>query len=156
MLGFSAGGHLAASLTTDYAGQVYDPVDAADALSARPFASALLYPVIAMEPPFAHRLSRENLLGPDPSAEHIALRSPARHIGADTPPIFLAHALDDDSVPADNSLMVLAAMREHKRPVEAHLFQEGRHAFGIGRPGTSSAHWPDLYMSWLARLPATT
>lgn len=151
-LGFSAGGHLNASLATDYASRVYAPVDAADTLSARPFASALVYPVIAMEPPYAHRGSRDSLLGPDPSAELVAARSPAQHIGPDTPPLFLAHALDDDAVPPENSLMVLQAMRAAKRPVEAHFFQEGRHAFGVGRPDTPSAQWPDLFLAWLARL----
>jgi acetyl esterase/lipase len=151
-LGFSAGGHLNATLATDFASRVYAPVDAADELSARPFASALIYPVIAMEPPYVHRGSRNLLLGDDPSAELIAARSPARRIGSETPPLFLAHALDDDAVPPENSLMVLEAMRAAKRPVEAHLFQEGRHAFGIGRPGTPSAQWPELFLAWLERL----
>jgi acetyl esterase/lipase len=151
-VGFSAGGHLNASLATDYASRVYEPVDAADQLSSKPFAAALIYPVIAMEPPYAHMGSRYQLLGPDPSPELVARRSPAQHVGPDTPPIFLAHALDDDAVPPENSLMVMTAMRAAKRPVEAHFFQEGRHAFGIGRPGTPSAQWPDLFLAWLARL----
>jgi acetyl esterase/lipase len=151
-IGFSAGGHLNASLTTDYESRVYAPVDAADQLSAKPFASALIYPVIAMEPPYAHMGSRDLLLGPDPSPELVARRSPVQHIGPDTPPIFLAHALDDEEVPPENSLMVMNAMRAARRPVEAHFFQEGRHAFGIGRPGTPSAQWPDLFLAWLAWL----
>ena len=72
--------------------------------------------------------------------------------GAETPPLFLAHAMDDDAVPVDNSLLTMAAMREAKRPVEAHLFEEGRHAFGIGRPGTASELWPELFARWLERL----
>ena len=76
-------------------------------------------------------------------------RSPARRVGPDTPPLFLAHAMDDDAVPVDNSLLMTAAMREAKRPVEAHLFQ-GRHAFGIGgRAGAASSGRTWL---WLARL----
>ena len=151
-LGFSAGGHLAASLATGFDSRVYDPVDAADGLSARPFAVGLVYPVIAMEPPFTHKGSRDFLLGPDPSSDVVAARSPARHVGPDTPPLFLAHAMDDDAVPVDNSLLMAAAMREAKRPVEAHLFQEGRHAFGVGRPGTGSELWPELFARWLERL----
>jgi acetyl esterase/lipase len=153
-LGFSAGGHLAASLATGFEAQVYDPVDAADALSARPFAVGLVYPVIAMEPTFTHQGSRDVLLGPDPSPEAVAARSPAHHVGPQTPPLFLAHAMDDEGVPVDNSLLMAAAMRAAKRPVEAHLFQEGRHAFGIGRPGTPSELWPDLFRLWLDRLSA--
>lgn len=151
-LGFSAGGHLAASLATGFESPVYDPVDAADALSARPFAAGLVYPVIMMAPPFTHPGSRDALLGPDPSPEAVAALSPARRVGPDTPPLFLAHAMDDDAAPVDNSLLMTAAMREAKRPVEVHLFQEGRHAFGIGRPGTGSELWPDLFARWLDRL----
>jgi acetyl esterase/lipase len=141
-----------ASLATGFDSPVYDPVDAADALSARPSAVGLIYPVIMMEPPFTHRGSRDLLLGPDRSPEAVAARSPVRHVGPDTPPLFLAHAMDDDAVPADNSLLMAAAMRGARRPVEAHLFHEGRHAFGIGRPGTGSELWPDLFARWLERL----
>lgn len=151
-LGFSAGGHLTASLATGFDEHVYAPVDAADQLSARPYAVGLIYPVIMMEPPFTHRQSRDLLLGPDPSPADVAARSPVRHVGAETPPLFLAHAMDDDAVPVDNTLLMMAAMREAKRPVEAHLFQEGRHAFGVGRPGTPSELWPDLFARWLDRL----
>lgn len=151
-LGFSAGGHLTASLATDFAGRVYAPVDDADALSARPFAAGLIYPVITLDPALTHAGSRAALLGPEPSPALVAARSPERHVAADTPPVFLAHAIDDDAVPVDNSLLMLRAMRAAQRPVEAHLFQDGRHAFGIGRPGTPSALWPDLFLAWLDRL----
>jgi acetyl esterase/lipase len=154
-LGFSAGGHLAASLATDFAHRIYEPVDTADALNARPFAVGLVYPVILMQRPFTHLESRENLLGPSPSPETEAARSPVRHVGPDTPPLFLAHAMDDDAVPVDNSIRMMEAMRAASRPVETHLFQEGRHAFGIGRPGTPSALWPEQFRLWLERLSAT-
>lgn len=152
VMGFSAGGHLAASLATDYAKPLHQPSDDVDRLSARPFAAALLYPVVMMQPPYTHSGSRELLLGPNPSAADVVARSPASHIGAYTPPMFLAHAVDDDVVPVDNSLAALDAMRRAGRPVEAHLFQRGQHAFGTGRPGTPSALWPDLFGSWLSRL----
>jgi dipeptidyl aminopeptidase/acylaminoacyl peptidase len=151
VLGFSAGGHLAATLATAFSSRAYDPVDAADTISDRPFAAGLIYPVVAMDPPFTHAESRARLLGPDPTPAEVAARSPLRHVGPDTPPMFLAHAMDDDAVPVDNSLLLMTALREAKRPVEAHLFQEGRHAFGVGRPGTPSALWPDLFHRWLAR-----
>lgn len=151
-LGFSAGGHLAATLATAFASEVYRPADAADALSARPAAVGLIYPVLTMLPPLTHRESRENLLGKDASAEVVELRSPLRHVSADTPPMFLAHAMDDDAVPAENSIRMMEAMRSAGRPVEAHLFQEGRHAFGIGRPGTPSELWPQSFRLWLGRL----
>jgi dipeptidyl aminopeptidase/acylaminoacyl peptidase len=59
--------------------------------------------------------------------------------------------MDDTAVPVENTLRMMAAMREARRPVEAHLLQEGGHAFGVGRPGTPSAHWIDLLCTWLDR-----
>jgi acetyl esterase/lipase len=151
-LGFSAGGHLAASLTTGHKLQTYEPLDAVDRLSAQPFAAGLIYPVLTMTRRWTHNASRDRLLGPDPSEALIAAHSTELQVDASTPPCFLAHAADDDTVPVENSLIFLDAMRKAKRPVEAHIFQEGRHAFGIGRPGTPSAHWIELFSLWLQRL----
>lgn len=152
VMDFSAGGHLAATLVTDFAKRTNRPVDDVDRLSARPFAAALLYPVVTMKPPFTHAGSRDLLLGANPSAIDVATRSPEDHIAPDTPPMFLAHALDDDIVPVENSLIMLDAMRRAKRPAEVHLFEHGHHAFGIGRAGTPSASWPDLFARWLRGL----
>ncbi|HMD72763.1 MAG TPA: alpha/beta hydrolase [Steroidobacteraceae bacterium] len=151
-LGFSAGGHLAASLTTGHKLQTYDALDAVDRLSAQPFAAGLIYPVLTMTRRWTHSGSRERLLGPDPSEALIAAHSTELQVDAETPPCFLAHAADDEAVPVENSLAFLDAMRKAKRPVEAHIFQEGNHAFGIGRPGTPSAQWIELFSLWLQRL----
>jgi acetyl esterase/lipase len=155
VVGFSAGGHLAATLATDFAQPVYAPVDAADTGSARPFAAALIYPVVTMALPGTHAVSRELLLGPNPSPTQIARRSAQLHVGADTPPLFLVHALDDPAVPVTNSLDLLAAMRTANRPVEAHLLQEGGHAFASGYAGSPTATWIDTFDAWLARARAT-
>ncbi len=152
VLGFSAGGHLAASLTTGHKREVYAPLDAVDRLSAQPFAAGLIYPVLTMSRRWTHAGSRDRLLGPDPSEALIAAHSTELQVDATTPPCFLAHAIDDDAVPVENSLLFLDAMRKAKRPVEAHMFQEGKHAFGIGRSGTPSAHWIELVAIWLQRL----
>lgn len=150
-LGFSAGGHLAATLATRHAERVYDRRDAADSLDARPWATGLIYPVISLRDPLTHALSRQLLLGDSPTTAQIDRRSAELHVDASTTPAFLCHALDDTAVPVENSLRMLAAMREARRPVEAHLLQEGGHAFGVGRPGTPSAQWIDLYCAWLDR-----
>lgn len=151
-MGFSAGGHVAASLSTRHAAAVYAPVDAADGLSARPDLAALIYPVIDLAPPNAHAGSRAQLLGRAPSAEAEAAYSPHRHVGAHVPPTFLLHAMDDDSVPVENSLAYLAALRAAKVPAEAHLFEEGGHGFGLRLiQGKPAAAWPDLFLAWAAR-----
>jgi acetyl esterase/lipase/lysophospholipase L1-like esterase len=154
-VGFSAGGHVAATLTTAFAEPVYPPVDAADTESARPFATALVYPVVTMSLPGTHPVSRELLLGPHPSPAQIARRSAELHVGAETPPLFLVHALDDGAVPVSNSIDLLAAMREAGRPVEAHFLQEGGHAFASGYVGSPTARWIEVFDAWLTRLRTT-
>lgn len=151
VLGFSAGGHLSATLATAHADRTYDPVDAADELSARPLAAALIYPVITMEAQWTHGMSRKLLLGDDPSDAEVERRSPERHVNGSTPATFIVHAYDDSAVPVENSLRFLSAMRAAKRPVEAHLLQEGGHAFGVGIPGSSSEEWVPTFAKWLAR-----
>ena len=151
VLGFSAGGHLSATLATAHADRTYDPVDAADELSARPLAAALIYPVITMEAQWTHEMSRKLLLGDAPSDTEVERRSAERHVNGSTPPTFIVHAYDDSAVPVENSLRFLSAMRAAKRPVEAHLLQEGGHAFGVGIPGSSSEEWVPTFAKWLAR-----
>ncbi|MGE8134577.1 alpha/beta hydrolase [Novosphingobium subterraneum] len=151
VIGFSAGGHLAASLITAGRDGCYDGRDAADQLDPLPSLAALIYPVISTEPPYTHQQSVEMLLGPNPTAEAIERRSPARRIGANTPPTFLVHALDDVPVPSQNSLLFLDAMQRARRPVEIHLFEEGGHGFGIGPSNAPAGQWPQLLSAFIAR-----
>jgi acetyl esterase/lipase len=151
VLGFSAGGHLAATLATAHSEHVYTRVDSVDELSAGPLTATLVYPVITMEAQWTHEMSRKLLLGDTPSKEQVERRSAERHINSSTPPTFIVHAYDDDAVPVENSLRFVSAMREAKRPVEAHFLQEGGHAFGIGHPGTPSEEWIPTFAKWLAR-----
>lgn len=152
VMGFSAGGHLAAHLTAAHDERAYAPVDAADRLSARPAYSGLIYPVATLDPAISHKGSRDNLLGPNPSAALEAARSPERHIGAGTPPCFLVHAFDDGAVPIENSLRWIAACRAANIPVEAHLVTEGGHGFGFRLPPLlTGSRWPDLFSTWLRK-----
>jgi acetyl esterase/lipase len=154
MIGFSAGGHLAGSLAVRHGEAIYTPVDEADEAGAKPFAVGLIYPVVTMREPLTHGLSRELLLGPEPGNALIDAWSVERHVDANIPPLFLAHALDDDAVPIGNTLGLVEALRTADRPFEGHLFQRGRHAFGIGRAGTPSALWIESYDRWLRGLSA--
>lgn len=156
VLGFSAGGHLAASLAVDHAQPVYQPVDAADRESSRPAYAGLIYPVIEMSGPFVHARSRDELLGPAPSSELAARRSPNLHISPATPPCFVVQATDDQSVPVENGLAMFAALRAAKIACEGHFFAEGRHAFGIGRPDQSNQLWPALFDRWIRRTALRT
>jgi acetyl esterase/lipase len=151
VLGYSAGGHLAATLATGFAEPTYAPSDGIDRLDARPDAAGLIYPVITLAQPFTNTQSAAYLLGPSPSAALIAARSADLHVDRTTPPTFLAHALDDTAVPPENSLQMLAALRAAKVPAEAHFFEQGGHGFGLGQPGTTASQWPTLFDTWLGR-----
>lgn len=149
VVGFSAGGHLGASLSTRFSEAVYAPVDAADALDARPSFAALLYPVVTMLPPFAHEASCEELLGPNASRALREAYSVERHVTPETPPTFLCAAADDPDVPIDNSLALLAGLRAQQVPCELHVFEKGGHGFALhDAAGKPVAAWPDLLLRW--------
>lgn len=148
-MGFSAGGHVCASLSTRFSASVYSPVDAADRLSARPHSAAPIYPVISMDPAIAHPGSRQLLLGPAPTMQAEGLYSPDRQVPADAPPHFLLHAEDDDVVPVENALRLRAGLKARAIPVETHLFQNGGHGFGLRKAiGKPAEAWPDLWRAW--------
>jgi acetyl esterase/lipase len=151
ILGFSAGGHLAADLAVSFDQPTYKPVDAADRLSARPAFAGLIYPVTTLGAE-THGGSRDNLLGPNAAADLIAARSPVLHVSPSTPPSFVVAAFDDGTVPIDNSFEWIAACRKAKVSVEAHLLSEGGHGFGFHLPRDNpGSRWPDLFALWLRK-----
>jgi acetyl esterase/lipase len=152
VMGFSAGGHVAASLATRWSEPTYAVADQADALSARPDFACLSCPVITMAAPYAHAGSRRQLLGETPTPAAVERTSCERRVTADTPPVFLLHAADDPVVPPDNSLMMAQALRGSGVRTELHLFQEGGHGMGMDLPkALPAAGWPDLFGRWAAR-----
>jgi acetyl esterase/lipase len=148
-MGFSAGGHLCADLATRFELQTYEAVDAADALSARPFCAAPIYPVVSMRSGIAHPGSRRLLVGPDAGELLEAAHSPDRNVPVNAPPHFIVHAEDDASVPVENALLLRAALKAKGVPVETHLFRSGGHGFGLrGAAGKPVEVWPDLWRAW--------
>jgi len=158
-LGFSAGGHVAASVATRFDAQVYVAVDGLDAGSARPDFSVLLYPVISMDPSIAHGGSRDALLGKAPSAAGLASASLENAVTAATPPTLLILTGDDTVVVPDNSLRYYSALQRRGVPAELHIFARGKHGFGIrGAQGWPVGNWPEVAWAWLAAagfLPAS-
>jgi acetyl esterase/lipase len=150
-LGFSAGGHVAASVATRFDAQVYTAVDALDAVSARPDFSILLYPVISMDPSIAHAGSRQQLLGEAPSAAAVASYSLDNVITAATPATLLILTDDDTVVLPENGLRYYSALHRHGVPAELHVFARGKHGFGIrGAKDMPVGNWPELAWTWLA------
>lgn len=151
VLGFSAGGHVAAMLSVASDRPTYEAVDTMDALPARPAATGLVYPVISMGE-FAHAGSRDELLGPAPPAALLRALSADLHVQRGAPPTILFHAQDDTTVPLDNSLAMHAALRRASVPTELHLFAEGGHGFGMRLPDKLPAsHWPVLFAAFAQR-----
>lgn len=141
ILGFSAGGHLAASV-----GMIGET-----AAGTRPDFVAPIYPVICMDGPYAHQGSRAKLLGAAPAAERLAEFSLEKRARAGLPPYFLAHAKDDRGVPPQNSELLAAALREAGVPAELMLVASGGHGFGLG--SGESGRWKEAFLAWLDKLP---
>lgn len=153
VMGFSAGGHAAAVLSTRFADLVYSPADTIDEMPARPDFTVLMYPVILMDGEATHAASRINLLGTEPKAADIEVQSPHLHVSASTPPTFLLHASDDESVVVENSLRMHSALLNARIGTELHVFAAGGHGFGMRHAtGLPVAAWPELVRSWMLEL----
>ena len=146
VIGFSAGGHLASTLSTHFDEKVYD---VKDNISARPDFSILMYPVITMDASFTHMGSRRNLIGENPSEEAVRHFSNELQITEKTPPAILVHSADDKAVPIKNSMTYYEGLSKLNIPSELHIFQKGGHGYGLAVNGETQSAWPDLCLSWL-------
>ncbi|NYT40757.1 alpha/beta hydrolase [Sphingomonas sp. R-74633] len=143
-MGFSAGGHLTARLASRSALKTYEPVDDADAHSARPTVAGLFFPVITLTEPAAHGDSKRELLGGDVTPERIARFSAENRLMSDMPPTFVACAADDPVVSPANSLAMFAALQAAKIPSELHIFEKGGHGLPLREAGRDHP-WPGLF-----------
>jgi acetyl esterase/lipase len=135
--GFSAGGHLASTVGTQFT------------TATRPDFMALMYPVISMDKVITHRGSRTNLLGKNPSEALVERFSSEIHVGRKTPPTFLLITLDDTSVPVENSYRFYKALQANDVPSELNTFAKGGHGFGMQKSGLDVDNWTDLLLVWL-------
>jgi hypothetical protein len=145
VIGFSAGGHLAATLSTNFSEITYESVDNT---SPRPDFTILIYPVISMKNEIANKGSKEKLLGLNPSEELIKKFSSDLNVNSTTPNTFIAHATDDQSVPVENSINYYLALKNNKIQCELHLYEKGGHGFGLGVLDTSK-NWTQDCENWM-------
>lgn len=145
ILGFSAGGHLASTVSTHYDDKVYD---SAFKVSARPDFSLLIYPVISMQNETTHKGSQINLLGNNPSQDLLDSFSNDKKVTAKTPTAFLIHATDDTVVIPENSINYYLALKKNGVTAELHLYEKGGHGFGLGVNDTSK-FWTRDCVEWL-------
>ena len=127
ILGFSAGGHLAAVTSTNYDKRQYEAVDDTDKVSCRPDFAVLVYPAYLT------------------AGNHLA---PEVRVNAQTPPVFFVHA-GDDPISAEGSIMMYLALRQAKVPAELHLYGAGGHGFGLRPTGKPAPTWPKRCEEWL-------
>lgn len=152
IIGFSAGGHLAATLGTHFKEEVYSKQDAIDTFSARPDFMALVYPVITMKKQFTHQGSKEALLGEDATAKLVRHYSNELHVSSKTPPTFLMHATDDRAVPVENSLLFFSSLKQFSVPVTMHIYPEGGHGFSLALKNKHLKNWVKQWYVWLENL----
>jgi len=156
--GFSAAGHLAASLGVFWntgLAQKYLPYKAQDI---KPNALCLGYPVISSGP-FGHKDTINNVLGPkNKDEEMLKYVSLETKVNKDVPPVFLWHTFEDKSVPVENSLMFATELRKKDIPFEYHIFTRGGHGLSLSTEETAInqsqiipevAVWPDLFNTWV-------
>ncbi|MBI2417404.1 MAG: alpha/beta hydrolase [Ignavibacteriales bacterium] len=145
VMGFSAGGHLAATASTLYADSVY----ASDGQSARPDFAVLAYPVISMNDSITHKKSKLNLLGSNPASNIVAHYSAELQITPRTPPTYIIHSSDDTSVPVENTLRYYKALRLHAVDAEMHIYKTGGHGYGLVGKGGEESNWTNDLQKWL-------
>jgi acetyl esterase/lipase len=130
VLGFSAGAHLAAALSTHFDHRLYDPVDAADRISFRPDFAVIVYP--------DDLTLSEQAFAPNPDIQ----------VSEKTPPSFLVQA-EDDTVHVENSIVYFLALKNAKVPAEMHLYAHGGHGYGLRRTVMPVTTWPMSVETWL-------
>ncbi|MCI4670668.1 MAG: alpha/beta hydrolase [Bacteroidia bacterium] len=146
IMGFSAGGHLAASAATQFDSLADSSVR--DTSSVRPDFVILIYPVISMTDELTHKGSRKYLLGKDPQPEAILRFSNELQVNKNTPPAFLVHAADDKVVTVGNSLAFYNSCLKQGVEAEMHLYPKGGHGYGLNNL-TTKDRWMDRLKNWL-------
>jgi acetyl esterase/lipase len=133
VLGFSAGGHLAAAISTHYDKRLYEPIDAADQLSCRPDFAVVIYP------------------GYLANAEKDFAANPDINPTADTPPTFIVQA-EDDPVHVENAVVYFLQLKKAKVPAELHIYANGGHGYGLRRTALPVTTWPQTAEIWFHTL----
>lgn len=149
VMGFSAGGHLASTVSTHFEAGNPTAQDPIDRLSSRPDFAVLCYPVISFVADYAHKGSARNLLGDNPDPELLKSLSNDTQVTDKTPPTFIFHTQEDNGVPPDNALAYYTALTAHKVPAELHIYQNGPHGVGLAIGDPVVTTWKERLIDWM-------
>jgi acetyl esterase/lipase len=152
IMGFSAGGHLASTLSTHFDPGNPSSSDPVERVSCRPDFSVLVYPVISFTGECAHSGSRSALLGEAPDEELVRYYSNELQVTGQTPPAILIHSNDDTGVPVENSILYFEALRANQVPAELHIYPYGGHGYSLAIGKGHLATWPDRVIDWIRYL----
>jgi acetyl esterase/lipase len=149
IMGFSAGGHLAAMASTHFDMGLTSSSDVIDHAVSRPDFVVLGYPVISMTEQWTHQGSKNSLLGPNPDPELARSLSGEQAVTNQTPPTFIFQTNADTTVPAENSVYYYIALRKAGVPAEMHIFEKGLHGVGLANDDPALSEWSKLLANWL-------
>jgi acetyl esterase/lipase len=149
VMGFSAGGHLASTASTQFDRGNPTSTDPIDRVSSRPDFAVLGYPVISLTEPWTHQGSKTMLLGENADATLARRLSTDTLVTPETPPTFLFHTNADTGVPAENSVHYFLALRKARVPAEMHIFKDGAHGVGMPINDPALSEWPKVLANWM-------
>lgn len=148
IMGFSAGGHLAGFTALQPQRQLYAGSDKYEKASARPDFSVLLFPVVSLRKPYDTTRTRREIVGDTPSAEAESAWSLDTYASAAAPPTIIFASADDKTAPPGHGIMLFEKLNAAGASVELHLFRDGGHGWGLGKPEQVLSQWPEMFVKW--------
>jgi acetyl esterase/lipase len=148
IMGFSAGGHLAGFTALQPQRALYAGSDKFEKASAKPDFSVLLFPVVSLRKPYDTTRTRREIIGETPSAEAENAWSLDTYAGADAPPTIIFASADDPTTPPGHGIMLFEKLNAAGASAELHLFRDGGHGWGLGKPEQVLSQWPDMFVKW--------
>lgn len=148
IMGFSAGGHLAGFTAMQPQRPLYAGSDRYEKTSARPDFSVLLFPVVSLRKPYDTTRTRREIIGESPNVEAENAWSLDTYASADAPPTIIFASADDKITPPGHGILLFETLHAAGASVELHLFRDGGHGWGLGKPDQALSQWPDMFLKW--------
>jgi len=152
IMGFSAGGHLAGFTALQPARELYAGGDAYEKASARPDFAVLLFPVVSLRKPFDTTRTRREIIGEKPTAKAENAWSLDTYASKDAPPTIIFASANDTITPPGHGILLFEKLNAAGASVELHMFRNGGHGWGLGKPGQVISQWPRMFETWARSL----